>query len=306
MKVGIIGAGNVGSTLAMRLCESSIADVSLVDIKPDFARAKALDIQDASAIIGHSKKITGSENFDTLSDADIIVITAGVARKPGMSRDDLIEKNTSIFNDIFSKTGAFLKDKLLIVVTNPLDAMTYYAFKKNNFSKKKIIGMAGTLDSARLKNIVSDELGVDINKIKTHILGCHGDTMVPIISHTTIEEKPLSDIAAPEKLSKIIERTKRRGQEIVALLKTGSAYYSPSAGVFQIIQAIKENSNEILDVSCYLEGEYGFKGCFLGVPAEINAGGINKIVEFDLTDDEKSKLNTSFTKTKALLGKLKI
>ena len=302
MKISVIGAGNVGATLAMRIVESDMADVVLVDIADGLAKGKAVDISDAAPIVGHEKKIEGTEDFSKIKDSDVVVMTAGLARKPGMSRDDLIGKNAEIIGSVAKAISSNAPNAIVIVVTNPLDVMTYHMLKSTAFNKNKIIGMAGTLDSSRFINILAEELKVDRKSLSTFVLACHGDSMVPLLSLTTVDGKPLKEMLSEEKIEEAVKRTKFRGGEIVGYLKTGSAYYSTSAAVIQILNAIKNDTDTLLPVSVYLDGEYDIKGCCLGVPVKIGKNGINEIVKFDLTDKETSELKESAKKTIEMLG----
>ena len=306
MKISIIGAGNVGATLAMRVAESSIADVVLVDIVDGLAQGKALDISDAAPILGHEKRIIGTTSYEAIKGSDVVVITAGFPRKPGMSREDLIAKNAPILKAITEKIKIFAKNAVIVVVTNPLDIMSYYVFRISGFSKSKIIGMAGTLDGARFRTLIAEELNVPRSKVETYLLGSHGDTMVPLISKTTVNNKPLKEVAQKEVLDKLVERTRKRGAEIVSYLKSGSAYYSPSAGVLEILRAIKEDSNKVLCCSALLEGEYGISDCFIGAPVKIGKNGISEIIEFDLDKEEMMAFKESADKTKKSLCSLTI
>jgi len=298
MKVAIIGAGNVGSTLAMRVVESNIGDVVLLDIIEGIPQGKAIDISDASPILNHENKIVGTNNYKDIKDSNIIVITAGLPRKPGSSREDLTYKNAEIIKDVISNIKRLSIEPIIIVVTNPLDVMTYYAYKLSGFPKSKIMGMAGTLDTARFINLISDKTSVPRKKIEAFVLGSHGDTMVPAISHTKVDKRPLKDALDKKTINELVEKTKNRGAEIVSYLKTGSAYYSPSAGVLEILKAIKEDSNRVMCVSAYLDGEYGIKDCFIGVPARIGKKGIVEIIDIHLDNDELSTLRESAKKTK--------
>lgn len=304
MKISIIGSGNVGATLAMRTLESGLGDVVLVDIVEGLPQGKALDISDAGPIMGYENKIIGTNDFQDIKNSDIVVITAGLARKPGMSREDLIQKNALIIKDVVLKIKGLCRDPIVIVVTNPLDVMAYYVYKIGDFDKNKVIGMAGTLDSARFRNLIAKELNVPHTKIQTLVLGCHGDAMVPVVSSTSVDKRPLTDIIGQEKIDQLVRRTQKRGAEIVARLKTGSAYYSPSAGVLQILNAIKTDSQNVLCVSTLLQGEYGVEGCFLGVPAKIGENGVREIVKIELTDEELKALHLSAEKTRRALSLL--
>lgn len=292
-KIAIIGAGAVGATLAHRVLESSLADVVLLDIYKNIAKAKALDLLDASSIIGHENNIVGTDNYEEIRDSDIVVITAGLARKPGMSRDELISKNAAIIRDVANKVKAAAPSSIVIVVTNPLDVMTYLTFKVTGFKKEKIMGMAGVLDSSRFINLISHELKVPRSSVETYILGSHGDTMVPLISRTKVRGKPVQDVLDKNKLDAIVKRTCDRGQEIVSLLGSGSAYFSPSAAVFKMINAILKDSRETLAVCAYLEGEYGLNDICMGVPCRIGRSGIEKIIELDLSEVERASIFNS-------------
>ena len=285
-KISIIGAGAVGATLAQRILEGGLADVVLVDILKNLARGKALDLLDASPIMGHEKKIIGTDNYEEIKSSNIVVITAGLARKPGMTRDDLISKNAAIIRDVAGKIKTYAPSSIVIVVTNPLDTMTYLTRKVTAFPKNRVMGMAGVLDGSRFIRMIADELKVSPSSVETFILGSHGDTMVPLISKTAVNGKPITGMISKDSLEAIIKRTRERGAEIVTLLGSGSAYYSPSAAVFRMINAILKNTGETLTASAYLEGEYGISDAYIGVPCRINKSGIEKIVELDLSKDE--------------------
>ncbi len=286
MKVSIIGAGAVGATLAHRVLEGSIADVVLLDIYENIAKAKALDLLDASPIMGHENNIIGTGDYEDIRDSDIVVITAGLARKPGMSRDELISKNAAIIRDVAGKVKAASPSSVVIVVTNPLDTMTYLAFKETGFKKEKVMGMAGVLDGSRFIHLISHELRVPRSSVETYILGSHGDTMVPLISKTRVRGKPIEEVMKKDSLEAIVKRTCDRGGEIVTLLGSGTAYYSPSAAVFKMINVILKDAKETLVVSAYLEGEYGLNDICIGVPCKLGKAGIEKIIELDLSKEE--------------------
>jgi len=304
MKVSIIGSGHVGATLAMRVAESGLGDVVLLDIVEGLPQGKALDISDAAPLLNHEQSIIGTNSYDDIENSDIVVITAGLARKPGMTREDLISKNAVIIKGVTESIKKKTPNAIIIVVTNPLDIMTYYVYRVSGFDSSKVIGMAGTLDTSRFINLISQETGVPRSGIESFVLGCHGDAMVPLISKTLVNKKPLREVMDAERIDSIVDRTKKRGAEIVAYLKTGSAYYSPSAGVIEIIRAIKNNTKKILSVSAFVTGEYGIEGCFLGVPAEISSKGISRIVELDVEDAERDALRLSADKTRKLLSSL--
>jgi len=299
-KISIIGAGAVGATVAQRVLESSIADVVLLDIFKDLAQGKAIDLLDASPVIGHERRIVGTDNYEEIKSSDIVVITAGLPRKPGMTRDDLISKNAAIIKDVASKVKDHAPSSIVIVVTNPLDVMTYLAYKITNFPKNRVIGMAGVLDGSRFINLISEELKVPCSKVKTYILGSHGDTMVPLISKTTVNGKPITEVMQKEKLDAIIKKTCDRGAEVVSLLGSGSAFYSPSAAVLKMIEAISKDTKETLVVSAYLDGEYGLKDLYIGVPCKMGKLGAEEIVEFDLSKEEKASFLRSAESIKSL------
>jgi len=302
MKIAVIGAGNVGATLAQRIAESDIADVVLVDIREGIPQGKALDMSDAAPIVGHERRIVGTGDYAHIENSDFVVITAGFPRMPGMSREDLIQKNASVMRSVASEIREHAPEAFVIVVTNPLDLMTYFVMKEGNFKKEKVIGMAGTLDNARFRNIIAEGLGVKRADVKTYVLGSHGDTMVPVISLSTVKGKPLREAAGPDQIAAFVERTRKRGAEVLSCLKTGSAYYSPSAGVIEIINAVIRDTNEVLCVSTYVEGEYGLEGLFLGLPARVGKNGVNGIVTLPLDAEESQALRVSADKTKELVS----
>ena len=292
-KISIIGAGAVGATLAQRVVESSLADVVLLDIAKDMACGKALDLLDASPIIGHERNVVGTDDYEEIESSDIVVITAGFARKPGMAREELMAKNADIVKGASDKIKKYAPSSIVIIVTNPLDSMTYLAYKTTGFDRKRVFGMAGVLDGARFICLLAAELKVPRSSIETCVLGSHGDTMVPIISKTKVAGKPITSVLAKDKLDKIVKRTSDRGAEIVSLLASGSAYYSPSAALFRMINAVLKDSKEVLAASAHLNGEYGLKDICIGVPCKIGKAGIEKIVELDLSEEEKAQLRKS-------------
>lgn len=292
-KVAVIGAGFVGATLAQRILESGIADVVLVDILKDIAAGKALDLLDAAPVIPHERTISGTDNYEAIKSSDIVVITAGLPRKPGMSREDLIAKNSAIIKDVSINIKKHAPGAIVIVVTNPLDSMAYLAYKTTGFNSERVIGMAGILDGSRFVQLVAAELNVPRSSVKTYILGSHGDTMVPVISRTLVGNKPLAELMPKDKIDLIIKRTRDRGAEIVSLLGTGSAYYSPSAATFEIVKAVFNNTNDTMVVSAYLKGEYGLKDIYIGVPCAIGKNGINNILELKLSEEERLSFSKS-------------
>ncbi len=287
-KVSIIGAGAVGATLAQRILEDNLADVVLIDIIKNMACGKSLDLLDAAPIIGHEKYITGTDDYSEMRNSDIVVITAGFPRKPGMTREELISKNAAIVKEVSAKIKTLSTGAIVIVVTNPLDVMTYLALKTTGFKREKVFGMAGVLDGSRLITLMADELKVPRSSIETCVMGSHGDTMVPVISATRVSGEPIAGLLSKERLENIIKRTRDRGAEIVGLLGNGSAYYSPSAAVFTMIKAILKDMKQTLTVSCCLDGEYGQNDISIGVPCMIGKAGIEKIIELELAKEEHS------------------
>lgn len=300
MKVSIIGAGAVGATLAHRVLESGIADVVLLDIFKNIALGKAMDLSDASPVVPHERNITGTDDYKDIGSSDVVVITAGFPRKPGMTRDELTSKNASIIKDVALKVKAHAPSSIIIVVTNPLDVMTYLTYKTTGFPKSRVIGMAGVLDGSRFIYLIASSLGVPRSSVETYILGSHGDTMVPLISKTRVGGKPVTEIIENEKLESMVKRTRDRGAEIVSSLGSGSAYYSPSAAAFKMIESILKDKKDTLAASAYLEGEYALSGLYIGVPCKIGKGGIEKIVELDISGEEKAALARSAQAIKAL------
>ncbi len=292
-KVSIIGAGAVGATLAQRVAEDGMADVVLLDVAKNMAIAKSLDISDSAPILGHERTVLGTDSFESISSSDIVVITAGLSRKPGMTREDLVMKNAEIVKGVSDNIKKYASSSIVIVVTNPLDTMTYLAYKMCGFVRARVFGMAGVLDGSRLTALIAEELKVPRSSVETCVMGSHGDTMVAVLSKTLVNGRNVSEMLPPQKLDMIVQRTKDRGAEIVGLLGTGSAYYSPSAAVFKMLRAILNNTGETMVVSSYLEGEYGLRDICIGVPCKIGREGIDKVVEIGLSDDERRSLSKS-------------
>jgi malate dehydrogenase len=292
-KISIIGAGAVGATLAQRLLESGASDIVLLDIAKNMAVGKALDLLDASPIVGHERTILGTDDYKEIKSSDIVVITAGFARKPGMTREDLIAKNAWIVKGVSENIKRYSPDSIVIVVTNPLDTMTYLAYKTTGFKRERVFGMAGLLDASRFIYLIAAELKIPRSAVQTYMLGSHGDTMVPILSKTYVSGKPISGIMTKEKLGAIVKRTCERGAEIVGLLGSGSAYYSPSAAVFKMINAALEDTKETFVASVCLEGEYGLKDVAIGVPCKIGRNGIEEIIELELSEEEEAAFRKS-------------
>jgi len=292
-KVAVIGAGAVGATLAQRIFESAMADVVLVDIVKNLACGKALDLLDAAPITGTEQSIKGTGDYKDIEGSDIVVITAGLPRKPGMTREDLVAKNAAIITDVSIHIKNHAPSAIVIVVTNPLDSMTYLARTLTGFKPEKVFGMAGVLDGSRFIALIAEQLKVPRASVETYVMGSHGDTMVPVISKTLVSGTPVAGLMPKETLERIVKRTCDRGAEIVSLLGTGSAYYSPSAAVFKMICAIINDTKEVMTASAYLRGEYGFKDIYIGVPCRIGAHGIEKIVELDLSEEERAAFRAS-------------
>lgn len=290
MKITVIGAGNVGAASAMRLLEAGLGDIVLLDIAQDIAKGKAEDLMDAASLIGHGRNIIGTSDYSDTQGSDIIVITAGFARKPGMTREELLNKNTSVVRSVVKGFKEFNNSPIVIVVTNPLDIMTFLAYKDSMIDSKRVFGMAGCLDSSRMNLMVERALNKPLQDIDSLVLGTHGETMAPILSHSKVDGENLIHVANRDDIAQIIDKTKSRGAEIVSYLGTGSAFYAPSAGVFRMVKAIVEDTQEILPCSCFLSGEYGFKDIYLGVPAQLGKDGIEEIIELPLNDNEKKLL----------------
>ncbi len=303
-KISVIGAGNVGAMLVLRVVEHDLADVVLVDIDEGAAKGKAFDLADASAIMGYEKKVEGTSDYSKIKDSAIVVITAGFARKPGMTRDDLIQKNGAVIREVTRHIKEFSPESIVIVVTNPLDVMAYLAYKLSGFDRHRVIGMAGVLDSARQSNLIAEDLGIIKTEVDSVIVGSHDDNMVPLIGYSKVQGQPLGKMVSEEKLAEIIERTKTRGAEIVSLLKAGSAFFAPSAACFSMIKCILNNERLMMCASAYLEGEYGVNDLFIGVPVIIGKNGIEKIVEMDLDAAERKKFEISVQSARDSVAKL--
>ena len=292
-KVSVIGAGMTGATTAHWLAEREIADLVLVDIVEGLPQGKALDLQEALPVIGKDVKIVGSNTFEATAGSDIVVITAGLPRKPGMSRDDLLSANAEIVRNATQKSLKYSPEAILIMLTNPLDTMAYLAMKVGNLPPERIIGQAGILDSARMRAFVAMELGVSVENINCYVLGGHGDDMVPLVRHSNVAGVPLNEILSTKRLEAIVERTRKGGGEIVSLLKTGSAFYAPGAAVAQMVEAILKDKNLIVPAAAYMQGEYGLKDIFFGAPVQLGRSGVVKIIEYQLNDEEAAAMNKS-------------
>lgn len=303
-KVTIIGAGQTGATTAHWLAERQIADVVLVDIVEGMPQGKALDLTEAMPVIGSDAKVYGTNDYADTAGSDIVVITAGLPRKPGMSRDDLLAANSKIVRASVKNSLEVSPDTIFIILTNPLDAMAYLAMKESGFGRERVIGQAGILDSARMRAFVAMELGISVQNIHCYVLGGHGDDMVPLTRHSNVAGVPLHRILSPERLEAIVERTRKGGGEIVGLLKTGSAFYAPSAAIAQMVEAILLDRHMILPASAYLEGEYGHSGIYFGVPVQLGRGGLENIIEYDLDKDEQAELDRSANHVREVIESL--
>jgi len=300
-KVTVVGAGMVGGTVAHRLADLEICDVVLTDIIEGLPQGKGLDLAESAPVVGYDSRILGSNDYKDTANSDIVVITAGIPRKPGMSRDDLLKTNYNIVKQTTEQVVKYSPDSILIIISNPLDAMTQTAFKVSGFSKNRVLGMAGVLDSARMRTFIAWELDVSIENVTAFVLGGHGDTMVPLPRYSTVAGIPLPDLLPKEKIDAIVKRTAGGGAEIVNLLKTGSAFYAPSAAAVEMVEAILKDKKKILPCAAYLEGEYGINGLFVGVPVKLGARGIEQIVEIKLTPEEDAALKKSAAAVKELV-----
>lgn len=301
-KVTVVGAGMVGGTTAHRLADKELCDVVVIDIIEGLPQGKGLDLAESAPIEGYDSRVQGTNDYKDTANSDIVVITAGLPRKPGMSRDDLLKKNYDIVRQTTEQVVKYSPNCILIVVSNPLDAMAQTAYKVSGFSKNRVIGMAGVLDSARMSTFIAMELNVSVENVTTFVLGGHGDTMVPLARYSTVAGIPLPDLLPADKIEAIVQRTRKGGAEIVNLLKTGSAFYAPSAAIVEMVEAILKDKKKILPCAAYLEGEYGVQGLFVGVPVKLGARGIEQIIEIKLTAEEQAALKKSADSVKELVG----
>jgi malate dehydrogenase len=293
-KVAVVGAGNVGATAAQRLAEKNLArTVVMVDVVDGVPQGKALDQWQAGPIEGFDTRVLGNQTYDDAANADVFVVTAGIARKPGMSRDDLVKTNAGIVRSVGEQIRRVAPQAIVVVVSNPLDVMCYVAMRATGFPRERVIGMAGVLDTARYRMFLAEAMQVSVEDIQAMVLGGHGDTMVPLVSYTTVSGIPVSQLIDKAKLEAIVDRTRNGGAEIVAFLKTGSAYYAPSAAAVQMVEAIALDKKRILPCSAWLQGEYGLKDVFCGVPCKVGRRGLEKIVDIRLTDEERAALTAS-------------
>ncbi len=303
-KISVVGAGNVGATAAHWLASKELGDVVLVDVVEGMPQGKALDLAQAAPIEGYDVNLVGANGYDETKDSDVVIITAGIARKPGMSRDDLLKTNNGIMTSVVDEVVKRSPDSILIIVSNPLDAMAQVAFKRSGFPKHRVIGMAGVLDSARMRCFLAEALDVSVENVTAFVLGGHGDTMVPLPRYSTCAGIPVTELMSKEQIDAIVKRTANGGAEIVSLLKTGSAYYAPSAAAVEMTEAILKDKKKILPCAAYLEGEYGVQGLFVGVPCKLGANGLEKIIEINLTTEERIALQKSAASVQELVDVL--
>ena len=306
-KITVVGAGNVGATTAQRLAEKELASrVILVDIQEGIPQGKGLDQWQSAPIEGFDTRLTGTNSYDETTGSEIVVITAGIARKPGMSRDDLLNTNAGIVKQVSENIRETSPDAIIVMVSNPLDVMSYVAKQVTGFPRERVLGMAGVLDTARYRAFLAEALDVSVRDIQAMVLGGHGDTMVPLISYTSVSGIPITQLISPERLQAIVDRTRNGGAEIVKFLKTGSAYYAPSSAAVQMCEAIVHDQKRILPCAAWLEGEYGMSGLFLGVPCKIGRGGLERIIEVTLTDAERDALAKSAEAVREPMGAVKL
>jgi malate dehydrogenase len=305
-KVTVVGGGNVGATLAQRIADRELADVALVDIVEGMPQGKGLDMMQAGPVEGSDARVIGTNDYKDTAGSDVVVITAGIARKPGMSRDDLLSTNYKIVKECTENVVKHSPDCVLIVVSNPLDAMCQVAYRASGFPKHRVFGMAGVLDSARMRTFIAMELGVSVENVSAFVLGGHGDTMVPLPRYSTVSGIPITELLPPDRVDAIVKRTASGGAEIVSLLKTGSAYYAPSSSTAEMVDAVLKDKHKILPCCCYLEGEFGIKDLYVGVPAQLGAKGVEKIWDIKLTDSERAALHKSAEAVRELVTILKV
>jgi malate dehydrogenase len=303
-KVSIIGAGNVGATAALYIAQGEYADVTLVDIVPGMPQGKALDLFEASPLLPADCALAGSDDFSALAGSDVVVVTSGFPRKPGMSRDDLLQKNAEIVGDVSAKIRRHAPDAIVVMVSNPLDVMAYHAMKVTGFPRERVLGMAGVLDSARFRSFLAAEIGVSVDDVMAMVLGGHGDSMVPLTRYANVSGVPVTEMLSAETLARIVQRTRDGGAEIVALLKTGSAYYAPGASVAVMVESIVKDKKRLLPAAAYLTGEYGLSGVFLGVPVVVGRRGVERIVTLALTAEERAALERSAGEVRDTIAKL--
>lgn len=304
-KIAVVGAGNVGATAAQRLAEKVLGDVVLIDVIEGVPQGKALDLAEAAPIEKHDAAVVGTNGYEAAAGADIVIITAGIPRKPGMSRDDLLATNARIMKSVVTEVARQAPEAILIVVSNPLDAMCHVAYEASGFPRSRVIGMAGVLDAARFRSFIAAELRVSVENVHATVLGGHGDTMVPLPRYTTVAGIPLPELLAPERIAALVERTRNGGAEIVSLLKTGSAFYAPASAAVEMAEAILRDRQKILPCAVHLQGEYGIDGLFVGVPVKLGRGGVEEIIRLNLTDGELADLKKSAAAVGELVAAVK-
>jgi len=303
-KVTVIGAGNVGATTAQRIAEAGLADVVLVDIVEGLPQGKGLDLAEAAPVVGHDARILGTNDYADTAGSDVVVVTSGLARQPGMSRDDLLAKNAGIVRSVVEQAARHSPEAILIVVTNPLDAMCHVAMQASGFPRERVLGMAGVLDSARFRTFIAQELGVSVEDTHAFVLGGHGDTMVPLPRYSTVAGIPITELLPAERVQALVDRTANGGAEIVALLKTGSAFYAPAASTFEMVEAILLDRKRVLPCAAYLQGEYGVDGLFAGVPVVLGSRGLERVIQITLSADEQAAFDKSAASVRELVDKL--
>ncbi len=303
-KVTVIGAGNVGATTAQRIAEAGLADVVLVDIVEGLPQGKALDLAEAAPVMGHDMRVVGTNDYADTAGSDVIVVTSGLARQPGMSRDDLLAKNAGIVRSVVGAAARVSPKAVLIIVTNPLDAMCHVAIDASGFPRERVLGMAGVLDTARFRTFIAQELNVSVTNVSAFVLGGHGDTMVPLPRYSTVGGVPITELLPAERIEQLVHRTRNGGAEIVALLKTGSAFYAPAASTYQMVDAILGDRHEILPCAALLAGEYGVNDLFVGVPVQLGRGGIEKVIQIDLQPDEAAAFKHSADAVQELVTRM--
>jgi malate dehydrogenase len=304
VKVTVVGAGNVGGSIAQRLAEKNWYDIVLVDIVEGMPQGKALDLVEAGPVCSYDSAVAGANSYEATKDSDLVIITSGIPRRPGMSRDELLETNTKIVSSVVRETTKRSPEAILIIVSNPLDVMTHVAHRVSGFPKNRVLGMAGVLDSARFRSFIAEALQVSVENIHAMVLGGHGDSMVPLIRYTTVAGRPIAEWLSPEILEALIKRTREGGAEIVNLLKTGSAFYAPAASVVEMVEAITKDQKKILPCAALCEGEYGFHDLVLGVPVKLGSDGAEAIIEYALTPEERTALETSSQAVRELYGQV--
>ena len=305
-KITVVGAGNVGASVAQYAVEKELGDVALVDVVEGIPQGKALDLAQAGPIHGYDAALTGSNGYEETRGSDVVVITAGLARKPGMTRDDLLFKNAEIVGGVVDQVVARSPDAILVLVTNPLDAMVQLAWRKSGFPARRVVGMAGGLDSARFRTFIAQELNVSVENVTAFVLGGHGDTMVPLPRYSTVAGIPITELLPPDRIEALVTRTANGGAEIVGLLKSGSAYYAPAASTVEMVEAILKDKKKILPCAAYLDGQYGVRGLYVGVPVKLGRQGVEQVIEITLTPEEQAAFQRSAAAVRELVDTLKL